>query len=344
VGVTGTNGKSTTTALIYHILREAGRPAVIGGNIGVPVLDLDLGAPETTLVLELSSFQLDLLHELPIDIAVWTNLSADHLDRHGTLSAYTEVKERLFRHGRGHATAIIGVDDEISLGVATRLAALDTHRVIPISGSRMPGPGVGVVDGRLIDGSDKSSRFVTSLDNAPTLRGQHNHQNAAAAYAAVRALGVAPKVAAAALGSFPGLPHRMERVAEQQGVVWVNDSKATNPDAAAKSLAAYDKIVWISGGKPKPGGFKSLATVMSNVTQALLIGAAADEIEADLGGVVACRKVGTLEAAVAAARAIAVPGTTVLLAPACASYDQFKDYEARGDLFRTLASGGAARA
>ncbi|HEX2527027.1 MAG TPA: UDP-N-acetylmuramoyl-L-alanine--D-glutamate ligase [Geminicoccus sp.] len=344
VGITGTNGKSTTTALVHHLLTTSGRPAVIGGNIGIPVLDLDLGPADTTLVLELSSYQLDLLRDLPVDIAVWTNLSPDHLDRHGNLENYTAVKERIFRHGRSHACAVIGVDDPASRAALARLTARDTHRIIPISGTSMPGVGVGVVDGRLIDASDKTSRFVTSMDNAPALRGAHNHQNAAAAYAAVRALGLAPKAIASAMASFPGLPHRMERVAEHDGVAWVNDSKATNPDAAAKSLAAFDRIVWIAGGKPKPGGFKSLVPVMRHVSLALLIGEAAEEIAADLGDVVTHRKVGTLEAAVAEARKAAVPGDTVLLAPACASFDQFKDYEARGDRFRALASTGGQAA
>ncbi|WP_027133973.1 UDP-N-acetylmuramoyl-L-alanine--D-glutamate ligase [Geminicoccus roseus] len=342
VGITGTNGKSTTAALIHHLLTRAGRPAVLGGNIGVPVLDLDLGPPDAVVVLELSSYQLDLIHDLPIDVSVWTNLTPDHLDRHGSMDGYIQAKEKLFRHGRGHATAVIGADDRPSRLAAIRLAALGTHRIVPVSGDHMPGPGVGVVEGRLIDASDKTSRFVTDLGQARTLRGHHNQQNAAAAYAAVRALGMAPKVAAEGMFDFPGLPHRMEQVLEKDGVAWVNDSKATNPDAAGKSLAAYERIVWIAGGRPKPGGFRELAPAMANVTTALLIGEAADAIAADLGSVVECRKVGTLEAAVAAAREIAGPGATVLLAPACASFDQFQDYEARGQAFRALAAGRAA--
>jgi UDP-N-acetylmuramoylalanine--D-glutamate ligase len=342
VGVTGTNGKSTTTALIHHLLASNGRPVVVGGNIGVPVLDLELGPADSVVVLELSSYQLDLIHDLPVDVAVWTNIAPDHLDRHGTLENYVRAKEKLFRHSRGHATAVIGVDDGHSRAVAVRLAAQGTHRIVPVSGQSLPGGGVGVVEGRLIDASDKTSRFVTDLGPARTLRGRHNHQNAAAAYAAVRALGVAPKAAAQAMFDFPGLPHRMEQVAEKDGVAFVNDSKATNPDAAARSLATYERIVWIAGGRPKPGGFRELALSMGNVVAALLIGEAADAIAADLGGVVECRKVGTLEAAVEAARAIATPGTTVLLAPACASFDQFTDYEARGRAFRALAKGEAA--
>ena len=339
VGVTGTNGKSTTTALIHHLLSEAGRPVVMGGNIGIPVLDLDLGPPDSVVVLELSSFQLDLLHDLPIDVAVWTNLSADHLDRHGSLDGYTKVKEQLFRHGRGHATAVIGADDSGSRMVAARLSSLGTHKMLWISGERLVGPGVGVVENRLIDASDKTSRFVVDLSAAKTLRGRHNHQNAAAAYAAARALGLSPKAASSALFTFQGLPHRMERVLEEAGVAWINDSKATNPDAAAKSLSAFDKIVWIAGGRPKPGGFAALAPAMANVTRALLIGEAAAGIAADLGSDVACEAMGTLAAAVRRAQALARPGTTVLLAPACASFDQFKDYEARGDRFRELVRG-----
>jgi len=340
VGITGTNGKSTTTALIHHILTGSGRAAVMGGNIGVPVLDMDLGPADAVVVLELSSYQLDLIQDLPIDIAVWTNISPDHLDRHGDLAGYVRAKEKLFRHGRGHATAVIGVDDQESRQVLARLAGQGTHRIVPVSGGQMPGGGVGVVEGRLIDASDKTSRFVADLSDVPTLRGRHNHQNAAAAYAAVRALGgIAPRQVTERMFDFPGLPHRMEEVALRDGVRWVNDSKATNPDAARRSLCAFDQIVWIAGGRPKPGGFRSLAPAMANVRAALLIGEAADAIAADLAGVVSCRNVGTLEEAVAAAREIAAPGTTVLLAPACASFDQFRDYEARGARFRDLVKG-----
>jgi UDP-N-acetylmuramoylalanine--D-glutamate ligase len=339
VGVTGTNGKSTTSALIHHLLRAAGRDAVLGGNIGRAVFDLDVGPPERIFVLELSSFQLDLCEHLRPRVACWLNLTPDHLDRHGDIAGYHAAKARIFRRQRGGDIAVIGVDDEPSLDLYDRLRG---PRRIPVSTERALPGGVSCRGGRLLDALDGAEFEVARLDGIEALRGAHNHQNAAVAYAAVRALGLGPAEAVRGLADFAGLPHRMEQVANRDGVVWVNDSKATNPESAARSLEAFADLFWIAGGKPKPGGFRSLRRHLGHVRHAYLIGAAADEIAADVGDLVPASHVGTLEAAVAEAGEAAVASghrpAVVLLAPACASFDQFRSFEHRGDEFRRLAT------
>ena len=341
VGVTGTNGKSTTTALIHHLLTVAGLDAELGGNIGRPVLELEPGPPGRIFVLELSSYQLELAEALRCRVAVWLNLTPDHLDRHGDLAGYLAAKERIFSGlGKGDV-AVVGIDDAPSRAVTARLAARGVDvRTVAVTG---PGEAAFVVrDGRLLEGSAP----VADLRPLRYLRGTHNWQNAAVAYAAVRALGLAPDRVAAGLATFRGLPHRMEEVARAAGVVWVNDSKATNPDSAEKSLACFADVFWIAGGKPKPGGFGSLRPHLARVRAAYLIGTAAGQIAAELGDLVPMHHVGTLDAAVraasAAARASGAAEAAVLLAPACASFDQFTDFEARGDAFRTLARTEAA--
>jgi UDP-N-acetylmuramoylalanine--D-glutamate ligase len=340
VGITGTNGKSTTTALIHHLLRSAGVDAELGGNIGRPVLELDLGPLDRVLVLELSSFQLDLCERLCCRVAVWLNLTPDHLDRHGDLAGYVAAKERIFSNQGEGDVAVVGIDDAPSQEVAYRLRALG-RKVVTVSLDQAVPAEIEAGTGRLIDTLDGAAIEAIDLRALPNLRGRHNWQNAAAAYAAVRALGLPPERAIAGLSSFAGLPHRMEEVARAGRVVWVNDSKATNPDSAARSLSSYPSIYWIAGGKPKLGGFKSLRPCLGAVRGAYLIGAAADEIAADLGDLVPVRRCGRLDAAVAHASADARAGgeveAVVLLAPACASFDQFKDFEARGDAFRALA-------
>ncbi len=343
VGITGTNGKSTTTALIHHLLRHAGIDAELGGNIGRPVLELEIGPPERTFVLELSSFQLDLCQQLRCRVAVWLNLTPDHLDRHGDLAGYIAAKERIFRHQEPGDVAVIGIDDTASHDLAGRLRALG-REVVTVALADAIAAEIAVRDGRLID----RGTAVMDLRVLGNLRGRHNWQNVAVAYATVRALGLTPEQATAGLPSFQGLPHRMEEVARSGRVVWVNDSKATNPDSAEKSLVSFPTIFWIAGGKPKPGGFRSLRTSVGNVRAGYLIGAAATEIAADLGDLVPMHAVGTLDVAVhaasAAARAVEDGEAAVLLAPACASYDQFKNFEARGDAFRALARAEAGAA
>lgn len=345
VGVTGTNGKSTTTALIHHLLVTAGRPAQLGGNIGRPVFDLVLGGPEEILVLELSSFQLELAALLACRVAVWLNLTPDHLDRHGDLAGYIAAKRRIFALQDTTGRAVIGVDDAVSEGIARELE--DSGRApIRIAVGRVPEGGVGVVEDRLVDAVEGSPRPVASLAGLGALRGSHNQQNAAAAYAAVRALGLEPEAAALGLASFTGLPHRMEEVGRIGRVRLVNDSKATNPEAASKSLGAFDAVWWIAGGRAGPGGFGVLAPFMRRVRGAYLIGEASEAIAAELGHLVAVERAGRLEPALDAALAAALASgedAVVLLAPACKSFDQFKSYEERGDLFRELARARAGR-
>ncbi|MCL6606715.1 MAG: UDP-N-acetylmuramoyl-L-alanine--D-glutamate ligase [Geminicoccaceae bacterium] len=338
VGVTGTNGKSTTTALVHHLLVAAGRPAQLGGNIGRPVFDLVLGGEDETLVLELSSFQLDLVETLACRVAVWLNLTPDHLDRHGSLEAYAAAKKRIFAAQRPTDRAVVGIDDPISAAVAEELARSGRHP-IRVSVGRLPADGVGVVRDELFDALDGPARAVARLEGLGALRGAHNQQNLACAYAAVRALGLTPEEAVRGLPSFPGLPHRMEEVGRLGRILFVNDSKATNPDAASKSLAAFERIYWIAGGRAGPGGFASLRPFLGRVEKAFLIGEAAAALEAELGDLVPIERCGTLEraldATLAAVRDVG-QDAVVLLAPACKSFDQFESYEHRGDAFREL--------
>ena len=340
VGVTGTNGKSTTTALIAHILAAAGLPAIAAGNIGRPVFDL-APARDDILVLELSSFQLDLCRSLRCRIAVWLNLEPDHLDRHGDLEGYLAAKRRIFAGQRAEDAAVIAVDDPVSRTLASELEAAGRW-VIRVSGGAEPAA-VRVPEGRLCEEDAEGVRDVLDLSTVPTLRGAHNRQNAAAAYAAARLLDVAPATAARALASFPGLPHRMREVGRLGRIRFVDDSKATNPAAAGRSLASFSAIYWIAGGRPKPGGFDALLPHLGNVRRAFLIGEAAGELARFLDGRVPAEEVGDLARAVAAATRAAREeeevDPVVLLAPACASFDQFTDFEARGRAFAELVAG-----
>ena len=346
VGVTGTNGKSTTAALIHHLLVAAGVDAVLGGNIGLPVFNLDPGPEDRVVVLELSSYQLDLCRDLHCSVAVWLNLTPDHLDRHGDLAGYRAAKMRLFQNQGGEDHAVVAIDDEDSRAVAAMLtgqAALGIPApvVLPVSAGTAVRGGVFALDGQLVDTIDGTRFVAADLRAQACLRGRHNHQNAAAAYAALRALGQTPRLAARGFAGFQGLPHRLEEVARRGRVRFVNDSKATNPEAAARALESFTDVFWIAGGKAKPGGFAGLRALMPNVRHGYLIGEAMAEIARDLDGLAALDEVRTLEAAVAAAAAAAaasdLAAPVVLLAPACASFDQFRDYEERGDRFRDLA-------
>lgn len=339
VGITGTNGKSTTTALTHHLLVSAGRHALRGGNIGEAVLGLPQGPADEIAVLELSSFQLDLCTDLPLQVAAWINLTPDHLDRHGDIAGYVAAKKRIFAGLGDDDVAVVGVDDEISAGLAKELARTG-RQVIAVSALGLPADGVGVVDGQLVDAIDGESNAVADLASLGNLRGVHNQQNIAIAYAICRSLGLGRAEAVAGLSSFQGLPHRMELVGRDGDILFVNDSKATNTDAALRSLRSYRQIYWIAGGRAAPGGFKSLAGELGAVREAFLIGEAAEEIAQDLQGLVPMRRCGTLDAALDAARAAAAaeagPEPVILLAPACKSFDQFSSYEDRGDRFRTL--------
>lgn len=337
VAVTGSNGKSTTTALIHHILGVADRPTQMAGNIGRGVLDLDPPADGEVVVLELSSYQTDLARALTPDVAVFTNLSPDHLDRHGGIGGYFAAKRRLFTEG-GPDRAVIGVDEregeflanQLSLGVAD-------DRVIRVSsGQKLEGAGWTVFARKGFLAEWRKGRQVAAIDlrGVRGLPGAHNHQNACAAYAAARALGIAPKLIETALHSFEGLPHRSQIVGERDGVRFVNDSKATNVDSAAKALQAFDRIRWIAGGMGKEGGISGLVPFLGSVVKAYLIGHSARDFALELGDTP--HEISeTMEVAVARATAEAQPGEVVLLAPAAASFDQYANFEKRGEDFTT---------
>lgn len=332
IGITGTNGKSTTTALIGHILAEARIPVAVGGNIGTAALSLPMLPAEGVYVLELSSYQLDLAQSFAPSIAVFINISADHLDRHGDLAGYVAAKERIFR---GTGDAIIGVDDAESAAVFNRQRKTGARTLTAVSAHQPVTKGVCVNnDGLLCDDTE----IICDLKDCPALQGQHNWQNAALAYAACRKAGVSRETIIKALKTFPGLAHRQHIVATLNGIRYINDSKATNDDAAATALRAFDPVYWIAGGKSKGSGYAACEKELSRVRHAFLIGAAEDEMAAwlDSRGV-AYTRCGTLAEATRAAHDMAqrekLADAVVLLSPACASFDQFKSFEQRGDAF-----------
>lgn len=335
VAVTGSNGKSTTTALIHHILKEAGRPTQMAGNIGRGVLDIDPATDGEVVVLELSSYQTELARALTPDIAVFTNLSPDHLDRHGGKGGYFAAKRRLFSEG-GPDRAVVGIDEVEGLFLANQLSQGPADdRVIRISsGQKLDGDGWSVFARKGFLAEWRKGRQVAAIDlrEVKGLPGAHNHQNACAAYAATRSLGLAPKEIEKALHSFAGLPHRSQLVGERDGVRFVNDSKATNVDSAAKALQAFPKIRWIAGGLGKDGGIAALKPFLGAVVKAYLIGHSARDFALELGDTPheICE---TMERAVTRAADEAQAGETVLLAPAAASFDQYPNFEKRGEDF-----------
>ncbi|NGM47392.1 UDP-N-acetylmuramoyl-L-alanine--D-glutamate ligase [Rhodobacter sp. SGA-6-6] len=335
VAVTGSNGKSTTTALIHHILQVAGRPTQMAGNIGKGVLSIDPAQDGEVVVLELSSYQTELARALTPDVAVFTNLSPDHLDRHDGPGGYFAAKRRLFAEG-GPDRAVIGVDEVEGRFLANQLGqGPGDDRVIRISsGQKLEGFGWSVFARKGFLAEWRKGRQLASIDlrGVRGLPGAHNHQNACAAYAAARALGLAPKLIEGALHSFAGLPHRSQLVAEKDGVRFVNDSKATNVDSAAKALQAFPKIRWIAGGMGKEGGIAALHPFLGSVVKAYLIGHSARDFALQIGATPheICE---TMDRAVARAAAEAQPGEVVLLAPAAASFDQYPNFEKRGEDF-----------
>lgn len=336
--VTGSNGKSTTTALIHHILTENGRPSQMGGNIGTGVLSLAAPEDGEVVVLELSSYQTDLARALTPDVAVFTNLSPDHMDRHSGMGGYFAAKRRLFAEG-GPDRCVIGVDEDEGRYLANQTAqGPQDDRVIRISvEEKLDGFGWSVSARKGFLSEWRKGRQVASIDlrTVTGLPGAHNHQNACAAYAACRSVGLAPRDIEAAFHTFAGLPHRSQTIADIGGVRWVNDSKATNVDSAEKALMAFDNIRWIVGGMGKEGGIASLAPQFSRVKKAYLIGHSARDFALQLSGT-PHEVVDTMEAAVARAAAEAEPGDTVLLAPASASFDQYPNFEKRGEHFTQL--------
>jgi UDP-N-acetylmuramoylalanine--D-glutamate ligase len=338
VCVTGSNGKSTTTALIHHILNECGRPCQMAGNIGRGVLDIDPPEDGGIVVLELSSYQTDLARALTPDVAVFTNLSPDHLDRHGGMGGYFAAKRRLFAEG-GPDRAVIGVDEVEGRYLANQLSegAADDRVIRISSGQKLESFGWSVFARKGFLAEWRRGKQVASLDLRAVagLPGAHNHQNACAAYAVCRSLGLGPKQIETALHSFAGLPHRSQMVREKDGVKFVNDSKATNVDSAAKALQAFGRIRWIAGGMGKEGGLAGLLPYVGSVTKAYLIGHSAQDFAQELSDVphVICE---TMARAVALAASESEAGDVVLLAPAAASFDQYPNFERRGEDFMAL--------
>ena len=335
VAVTGSNGKSTTAALIHHILVHNGRPAQLAGNIGRGVLDIDPAHDGEVVVLELSSYQTDLARALTPDVAVFTNLSPDHLDRHAGLGGYFAAKRRLFAEG-GPDRAVIGVDEVEGRYLANQLSeGPGDDRVIQVSsGQKLVGQGWSVFARKGFLSEYRKGRQIGAIDlrDIKGLPGAHNHQNGCAAYAVCRSLGLGPKGIEAAMRSYPGLPHRSQVVAERGGVTFVNDSKATNVDSAAKALQAFGKIRWICGGLQKEGGLDGLLPYLDHVVKAYVIGREAEGFARQLTGADA-EVCGTMQVAVARATAEAQAGDVVLLAPAAASFDQYDNFEKRGEDF-----------
>ncbi|WP_027683741.1 UDP-N-acetylmuramoyl-L-alanine--D-glutamate ligase [Rhizobium leguminosarum] len=333
IAITGTNGKSTTTALIAHILKSSGYDTQLGGNIGTAVLTLDPPKAERYYVVECSSYQIDLAPTLNPSAGILLNLTPDHLDRHGTMQHYADIKERLVA---GSDVAIVGVDDSHSALIADRVERAGV-KVVRISRRNVVADGIYAEGTKLIQAAGGAMLPFADLDGIQTLRGSHNAQNAAAAVAACLAVGVSADDIRAGLASFPGLKHRMQPVGQRDRVVFVNDSKATNADAAAPALSSYDRIYWIAGGLPKAGGITTLAPYFPRIAKAYLIGEAAAEFAATLGEAVPYEISGTLERAVAHAAADAErdenAASAVMLSPACASFDQYKNFEVRGEAF-----------
>jgi UDP-N-acetylmuramoylalanine--D-glutamate ligase len=339
VAVTGTNGKSTTTALVAHICAKAGFDVQLGGNIGTAILSLEPPGAGRVHVIECSSFQIDLAPGIDPTVGILINLTEDHLDRHGTMDGYAAVKERLIAGVRPGGAAIVGVDDNWTQAVADR-ADRGGRRVVRVSVRQPLAYGVYAHGERLFEATGGTAQEIAQLGNIGSLRGRHNAQNAACAVAAALALRIDRPVIQAALRTFPGLAHRMEEVGRQERVLFINDSKATNADSAAQALACFGDIFWIAGGKSKTGGISSLAGFFPRIRNAYLIGAAAAEFAQTLDGKVSYMTAGTLDRAVAeAARDAAASGLdrpVVLLSPACASYDQYENFEVRGTAFRSL--------
>ncbi len=341
VVITGTNGKSTTAALTAHLLAASGKRVALGGNIGNAVLDLEPFAPDLTYVIELSSFQIELAPGLAPDAAALLNITPDHLDRHFTLENYARIKSMVFAQLRRGVTAVIGVDDASSRAIADGIKG--PFAVKRIAVGRPVETGVFAKDGVLHEMEDGTELARVDLAGIGSLRGAHNWQNAAFAYALARSQGLTPASITQGLKSFAGLSHRMEQVARRGKVLFVNDSKATNADAAGKALASFTDIYWIIGGRPKEGGLGGLEPFFPKIARAYLIGEAAEAFARQLGGAVDHVQCATLDRAVAAAAAdasrCAAKEPVVLLSPACASYDQFDNFAKRGDAFRDMVMG-----
>jgi UDP-N-acetylmuramoylalanine--D-glutamate ligase len=339
VAITGTNGKSTTTALVAHLMREAGHDAQMGGNIGTPILSLAPPRRGRVHVIEMSSYQIDLCPSLQPSVGILLNVTEDHLDRHGTLQHYAAVKERLVAGVQDGGTAVIGVDDIWCRAAADRVEQAGRH-VERVSVKRPLANGFYFEGDAIVSASGGARREIVKIGGIGSLRGLHNAQNAACATACALALGVNSETIQRGLRSFPGLAHRMEQVGKRGAVLFVNDSKGTNADAAARALSSFSDIFWIAGGKPKTGGITSLTEYFPRIRKAYLIGEAANEFAQTLGTTVPHEISGTLEVAVAQAardaESAGLADPVVLLSPACASFDQYRNFEIRGTRFRDL--------
>jgi UDP-N-acetylmuramoylalanine--D-glutamate ligase len=339
VAITGTNGKSTTTALIAHLMKVAGYDTQMGGNIGTAILSLEPPRMGRVHVIEMSSYQIDLTPSLDPTVGILINVSEDHIDRHGTLANYAAVKERLVAGVQPRGAAIVGVDDDFSRASADRLEQAG-KRVVRISVKNPLPDGIYVEHETIVRASGGARNEIARIGGIGSLRGLHNAQNAACAAATALALGVGADVLQQGLRSFPGLAHRMEQVGRRGDVLFVNDSKGTNADAAAHALSSFADIFWIAGGKPKAGGITGLTDYFPRIRKAYLIGEAAAEFAGTLGNTVPHEMSGTLDVAVAQAAADAeasgLTDAVVLLSPACASFDQYRNFEIRGAKFREL--------
>ncbi len=342
IAITGTNGKSTTTSLIGHILKTAGSRAETGGNLGISALSLGPQGSDGCYVLELSSYQLDLLHTARFNIAMLLNVTPDHLDRHGGMEGYVAAKAHIFERQTKHDAALVSVDDGYSRSVYTALRQSSAANIIGISVAHELKQGVFVdKEGVLHDRLEPNSPVLFNMQEVPALTGRHNWQNGAFAYTACKLYGLSVRDIEKGLKTFPGLRHRLQTVANIHGVRFINDSKATNADATSHALAPFTNIYWIAGGKPKEGGIASLESFFPNIAHAFLIGESEAQFAATLEGKVPFTRCQTLahafEAAAERAFAERKQGAIVLLSPACASWDQWKSFEERGDAFCTMA-------
>ncbi len=339
VAITGTNGKSTTTALTAHLLASAGFDAQLGGNIGTAILSLEPPAAGRVHVIECSSYQIDLAPSLDPSVGILINVTEDHIDRHGTLAHYAAVKERLVAGVPDNGSAIVGVDDNWCAATADRLEQ-GGKRVVRVSVRRPLSSGLYIDAEQIMQATGGTAQAIAHLGGIGSLRGVHNAQNAACAAGAALALGLSAQAIQDGLRSFPGLAHRMEQVGRKGRVLFVNDSKATNADSTAQALACFENIFWIAGGKPKTGGLSTLTGFFPRIRKAYLVGEAAAGFAAELEGHVPHVIAGTLDRAVALsardAEAADLKEPVVLLSPACASFDQYRNFEVRGDAFRDL--------
>jgi len=339
VAITGTNGKSTSTALVGHLLKGADYDVQIGGNIGTAILSLEPPRAGRVHVIECSSYQIDLAPSLDPSVGILINVTEDHLDRHGTLRQYAAVKERLVAGVQDSGTAIVGVDDNWCAAAADRIEQAG-KRLVRVSVRRPLPDGLYVEAEQIMRAAGGTARAIARIGGIGSLRGVHNAQNAACAAGAALALGLSPQTIQQGLISFPGLAHRMEQVGRKGRVLFVNDSKATNADSTAQALACFSDMFWIAGGKPKTGGLSSLTGFFPRIRKAYLIGEAAAGFARELEGQVPHVVAGTLDRAIELAardaEASDVKEPVVLLSPACASFDQYRNFEVRGDRFREL--------